>query len=321
MFPLLPHSSALLKPPSTEGLGLSSFTRRKFLQVGAAGAALGAVATVGDGTILEANRPQLVSIEVTLPRLAESWDGFRIAQLSDLHYDDYFSVVPLRKAIDIIQRLQPDLVVLTGDFVTSPWRKMHGPSARRAAKVQAQAIEPCVQWLARLRAPSGILAVLGNHDLNTDPAHIADVLQSSNIAVLTNRSIPLERDGKRLWLAGVDDVLEGKPRLDLALSGIPSAEPVVLLAHEPDWADFVAGQPVDLQLSGHSHGGQIRLPIIGAPYLPQLGRKYPWGLRHLGPLALYTNAGIGTIRIAMRLNCPPEVTLITLRAARSASRI
>ena len=293
---------------------MSSFTRRKFLQVGAAGATLGALATVGDGTILEANRPQLVSIEVPLPRLAESWDGFRIAQLSDLHYDDYFSVVPLRKAIDIIQPLQPDLVVLTGDFVTSPWRKMHGPSARRAAKVQAQAIEPCVQWLARLRAPSGILAVLGNHDLNTDPAHITAVLQSSNIAVLTNRSIPLDRDGKRLWLAGVDDILEGNPRLDLALQGIPSAEPVVLLAHEPDWADFVAAHPVDLQLSGHSHGGQIRLPIIGAPYLPLLGRKYPWGLRQLGSLALYTNSGVGTIRIAMRLNCPPEVTLITLRA-------
>jgi len=294
---------------------LSSFTRRKFLQAGGAGITLGALATAGDGTILEANRPQLVSIEVPLPRLAESWDGFRIAQLSDLHYDDYFSVVPLRKAIDIVQGLQPDLVVLTGDFVTSPWRKMHGRSARRAAKVLAQAIEPCVQWLTRLRAPSGILAVLGNHDLSTDPAHVAAVLQSSNIAVLTNRSIPLERDGKRLWLAGVDDILEGNPRLDLALNGIPSAEPVVLLAHEPDWADFVAAHPVDLQLSGHSHGGQIRLPLIGAPYLPQLGRKYPWGLRQLGSLALYTNSGVGTIRIAMRLNCPPEVTLITLRAA------
>jgi predicted MPP superfamily phosphohydrolase len=298
---------------------LSSFTRRKFLQIGGAGIAVGALATVGDGTIFEANRPQLVSIEVPLAHLAESWDGFRIVQLSDLHYDDYFSVVPLRKAIDVIQRLQPDLVVLTGDFVTSPLRA-HGPSAHRAAKVLAQPIEPCAQWLAQLRAPFGVLAVLGNHDLNTDPAHITAVLQSNNIAVLTNRSIPLERDGKRLWFAGVDDILEGKPRLNLALRGIPSAEPVVLLAHEPDWADFVAGHPVDLQLSGHSHGGQIRLPLIGAPYLPQLGRKYPWGLHQIGPLALYTNSGIGTIRIAMRLNCPPEISLITLRANRGSPR-
>jgi len=102
---------------------LSSFpTRRKFLQLGAAGAALGAAVTVGDGVIFEANQPQLVSIEVPLTRLPESWDGFRIAQLSDFHYDDHFSVVPLRKAIAIVNRMQPDWVVLTGDFVTSPLR-------------------------------------------------------------------------------------------------------------------------------------------------------------------------------------------------------
>jgi len=113
----------------------------------------------------------------------------------------------------------------------------------------------------------------------------------------------------------VDDVLEGKPSLDLTLNGIPPGEPVILLAHEPDWADYVAKHPVDLQISGHSHGGQIRLPLIGAPYLPVLGRKYPWGLRRIGPLTLYTNCGIGTIRIPMRLNCPPEITLFTLRSA------
>src|SRR6185437_12458805 len=102
--------------------------------------------------------------------------------------------------------------------------------------------------------------------------------------------------------------------LPSVLRPIPSGEPVVLLAHEPDWADYVARYPVDLQLSGHSHGGQIRLPLVGAPYLPELGRKYPRGLRRIGSLALYTNVGVGTIRIPMRLNCPPEVTQITLRA-------
>ena len=272
---------------------------------------MGALAMVGDGTIFGANRPQLVSIEIPLSRLAESWDGFRIAQLSDFHYDDYFSVEPLRKAIDIVNRLQPDLAVLTGDFVTSPVRKPSRLTATQAAK----AIEPCAQLLVQIRARSGILAVLGNHDATTDPAHITAVLQSHAIPVLRNHSVSIEREGKRLWLSGVDDVLEGKPNLELALRGIPPDEPVVLLAHEPDWADYVAHHPVDLQLSGHSHGGQIRIPLIGAPYLPQLARKYPCGLRRIGPLALYTNAGIGTIRVPMRLNCPPEVTLITLRAA------
>lgn len=285
--------------------------------MGAAGAALGAAAIVGDGVIFEANQPQLVSIEVPLTRLPESWDGFRIAQLSDLHYDDYFSVVPLRKAIAMVNGLQPDLVVLTGDFVTSPLSDPRRRNTRRGARAAAKAIEPCAELLAQLRAKSGVLAILGNHDVSADAPYVTAVLQSHAIPVLINRSVSLEREGNRLWLSGVDDVLEGKANLDLTLSGIPPAEPVVLLAHEPDWADYVAKRPVDLQISGHSHGGQIRLPLVGAPYLPLLGRKYPWGLRRIGPLTLYTNCGIGTIRIAMRLNCPPEVTLFTLRSARA----
>jgi predicted MPP superfamily phosphohydrolase len=127
--------------------------------------------------------------------------------------------------------------------------------------------------------------------------------------------VPIETAGARLWLSGVDDVLVGKPDLDRALQGIPRNEPVVLLAHEPDFADQAAKYPVDLQLSGHSHGGQIRLPVVGAVFLPDLARKYPWGLRKIGALTLYTNVGLGTIRIPARLNCPPEVTLFTLRAA------
>jgi uncharacterized protein len=305
---------------------LSAFpTRRKFLQVGAAGAALGAIAVAADGIIFEPNQPKVVSIEVPLARLPEAWDGFRIAQLSDIHYDDYFSVVPLRKAIDIVNRLQPDLVVLTGDFVTGPWhlRRHHNSSQER--KAAAKAVEPCAQLLTQLQASSGIFAVHGNHDAGTDPAHITAVLQSQGIPLLSNRSVPLERKGNnspgnRIWLCGVDDVLERKADLALALSGIPPAEPVVLLAHEPDCADYVAKYPVDLQLSGHSHGGQVRIPLIGAPYLPELARKYPWGLRRIGPLTLYTNAGIGTIRIPVRFNCHPEITLITLRTAPHGGR-
>ena len=144
--------------------------------------------------------------------------------------------------------------MVTGDFVTSRGRRRHRENAIHAAK----AIEPCAQLLAKMHAPSGILASLGNHDVDGDPSHIIDVLQSHNISVLRNRSVPLERESKRLWLCGVDDILSGKPRLDLALKEIPAGEPAVLLAHEPDWADFVARYPVDLQLSGHSHGGQIQ---------------------------------------------------------------
>jgi uncharacterized protein len=285
-----------------------STSRRKFLKAGAAVAAGGALAVVGDRTLIEANHPKVVSIEIPLSRLPRSWDGLRIAQLSDLHYDDYFSVVPIRRAVDLVNGLQPDLVVVTGDFVTSPFAE-HRSRQIHAAKL----IEPCAQLVAKMRAPLGIHACMGNHDVATDEAHIIAVLQSFGISVLRNRSVPLERDGERLWLSGLGDVLEGKYDLKLALKGIPKAEAVVLLVHEPDFAGYV--KDVDLQLSGHSHGGQIRFPLIGAPVLPVMGRAYPRGLRRIGPLTLYTNVGIGTIWVPMRLNCPPEVTLITLRAA------
>src|SRR5438105_1759276 len=141
--------------------------------MGAAVGALSALAMVGDGTIFEANRPELVSLEIPLPRLAASWDGFQIVQLSDFHYDDFFSVIPLRKTVDIVNGLHPDLIVLTGDFVTSPVSDSRRGSARRAANP----VKPCCELLVQMRARSGILAALGNHDLGTDATHVTNVLQ------------------------------------------------------------------------------------------------------------------------------------------------
>jgi predicted MPP superfamily phosphohydrolase len=125
--------------------------------------------------------------------------------------------------------------------------------------------------------------------------------------------MPIESDGGRFWLSGVNDVVEGKSDLAASLRSIPSGEPVVLLAHEPDFADYVSRHAVDLQLSGHSHGGQIRLPFAPPLYLPTLAKKYIWGRYQIGNLSLYTNPGLGTIGVPARLNCPPEITLLTLR--------
>jgi uncharacterized protein len=283
--------------------------------MGAAVVVGGGLAAAAEATIFEPNEPQLVRVEIPLDRLSPSWDGLRIVQLSDFHYDDHFSVVPIRKAVAIARELQPDLVVLTGDFVTVPM--FGGKSIRKRA---AGAIEPCASLLRPLEARLGIWAILGNHDANSDPQRIMATLQAQGISVLRNRSTPLQREGARLWLAGLDDVLESKPDLTLTLRGVPPEEPVILLAHEPDFATHVAPLPVDLQLSGHSHGGQVRFPLIGAPILPIMGRKFPWGLNQIGRLKLYTNIGLGTIRVPVRFNCPPEVTLITLRANPAASR-
>ena len=288
-----------------------SLSRRKFLKGSAVTLGAGTLAIAGDGFFGEPSHPQLVRIDITLPRLAAELDGFTIVQLSDFHYDEEFTIIPIRKAIEIVNGLHPDLIVLTGDFVTIPPISDY----LHTAKYGAHAAEPCADILAKLRSRLGSFAVLGNHDTDSDAPRIISALQSRGMTILENRSIPIEQRGKRLWLAGIADALVGKPNLDAALHDVPTGEPVVLLAHEPDFADHAAKRYVDLQLSGHSHGGQVRLPIIGAPFLPEMARKYPWGLYHIGPTTLYTNAGLGTIRVPVRINAPPEVSLFTLRSA------
>ena len=177
----------------------------------------------------------------------------------------------------------------------------------------AFAAEPCARLLRQMTAPYGLWAVLGNHDEGTDHKHVTRALQAENIQVLANQSQAIERDGARFWLAGVNDVLSKTADLSKTLRTVPANEAVILLAHEPDFADHAAKFPIDLQLSGHSHGGQIRIPFLPPFYLPTLGRKYVLGTYRVGPLTLYTNAGLGTIGVPARLNCPPEITLLTLR--------
>lgn len=279
-----------------------SINRRKFLAL-AAGA--GVVALGADATLLAPNFPQLIRREIALRRWPANFDGFTIALLSDFHYDPYFSIHPIKAAIGMVNELRPDLIALTGDFVSKPWV---GDPVKAAA-----AAEPCASLLKQLNAPQGLWAVLGNHDCSTDPDRVTGALEGEKIPVLLNRSVAIERDGERFWLSGVDDVITKGADLDAALHDVPKDEPVVLLAHEPDYADHVARYPVDLQLSGHTHGGQVRLPFVGPLYLPELARKYVWGLYKIGELTLYTNAGLGTVEVPVRLNCPPEITMLTIR--------
>lgn len=283
-------------------------TRRQFLY---RSAAVGAVAIAGDSVLLEPNRPHIVRQDFWLQRWPERLNGFTIALLSDFHYDPYFSIHPLRAAIPLVNGLRPDLIALTGDFVSVPL------SGRRRAIAAAFDAEPCARLLREMTAPHGLWAVLGNHDAETDPLHVTRALEAENIHVLANQSVAIERDGARFWLAGINDAISGDPDLGRSLRGVSLNEAVILLAHEPDFADAASRFPVDLQLSGHSHGGQVRLPLLPPLYLPELARKYVWGTYQVGRLALYTNAGLGTVGIPVRLNCPPEITLLTLRSLSS----
>lgn len=265
---------------------------------------MGVAAIAADATLIEPNRPRLVRKEIRLRRWPSRLNGFTIALLSDFHYDPYFSVHPIRSSVEMVSRLRPDLVALTGDFVSASWL---GAGVRGAADA-----EPCAELLAKLRAPHGVWAVLGNHDASAGADRVTDALNAVTIPTLSNQSVAIERDGARFWLGGVDDVLHGSPDLEGTLQGIPSEEAVVLMVHEPDYADYVAGYPVDLQLSGHTHGGQVRIPFLPPLYLPPLAEKYISGLFEIRDLTLYTTPGIGTVDLPVRWNCPPEVTLITL---------
>jgi len=274
-----------------------------------AGAAVGVMAL--DASLWEPYHPRLTRIEVPISNLAEALDGFTIAQLSDFHYDPFFGARQIRAGVELTNRLSPDLVTLTGDFVTYPLIQ----SAIRKRRT-AQLVDPCIDLLCGIKSRLGSYAILGNHDSGSIEPVVKEALQRREMPLLKNRAVPIEKDGARFWLAGVDDAMDGRPDLDQALKSIDQSEPVVLLAHEPDFADEAARYKVDLQLSGHSHGGQIRVPYAVHLYLPPLARKYPWGLRQIKDLTLYTNVGVGTIHVPLRWNCPAEVTLITLRTKR-----
>lgn len=260
-----------------------------------------------EGFIREPRHPVGEEIEVKLARLPEAFDGFKIAQISDIHYGPYMDQAGVARGVRIAEKWRPDLVALTGDFTSRPLGKAYGIDGARHA-------EPCADELVKWKDVR-MVAILGNHDHWNDADIVTGALRDRGIPVLRNESIPIERDGARLWIAGSDDALVGASDMAKTLQRVPRDEATVLLMHEPDVADHVVGYSVDLQLSGHSHGGQVRLPGVGPIILPELARKYHSGLNRVGRLQVYTNWGLGMITPPVRLLCPPKVTLLVLRKA------
>jgi len=174
------------------------------------------------------------------------------------------------------------------------------------------------ETLGALTPRDATVAVLGNHDHWVDSVWVREVLRDGGIGDVGNGIYPVERGGWTLHVSGVDDVMENRDRLDTVLDRLPEAGSAILLAHEPDFANVSAASGrFDLQISGHSHGGQVRLPFAGAPVLPPLGREYPAGLYEVGGMLQYTNRGLGTIAPNVRLNCRPEITVFDLGATRA----
>jgi predicted MPP superfamily phosphohydrolase len=284
---------------STQGAA-TRVTRRGFFKwMGALGVTAGAGALgLAYSYNVEPYRIQVERIRIALPRLPGAFDGLTVAQLSDLHLGPYVTEEQLANAVELTNALKPDLIVLTGDLVNSSWRY----------------IQPCAEVIAGLDAPLGVYAVLGNHDYWVGFLNL--MLQSvkkSGITLLRNQAVPLTRGRSTLYLVGIDDLWLRLANLTRALEGVPHNACKIALMHEPDFADAAAQAEIDLQLSGHSHGGQVRLPFAGPLILPRYGVKYPMGFYRVGNFTrLYTNRGIGVLPPGVRFNCPPEITLMTL---------
>lgn len=246
---------------------------------------------------------RLEQVTVDIAGLPIGLEGLRIGFMTDTHHEPGRPQALLQRAIELLMAERPDLICLGGDYVVS-----------RAAEFSRAAA-----LLARLSAPLGVYGVLGNHDYWAGADRIAKAVAAAGITVLRNQSRRVTTPaGDDFWLIGLDDAARRRADLRLALAGVPERGMRILLAHEPDIAGSLTAR-VDLQLSGHTHGGQVVLPLVGAPLLPRLGLVYTSGLYQLPTHALYVGRGVGGVPPYIRLNCPPEVTVLTLRAGVTAS--
>ncbi|MBF2062914.1 MAG: metallophosphoesterase [Calothrix sp. C42_A2020_038] len=249
---------------------------------------------------IEPNWIEVNSLQLTLPHLAQEFSEYRIVQISDIHVNRRTTKAYLSRIFRLVNQQKPDLIVITGDFVT-------GEQERFIPKLEAT--------MGELVAKDGKFGVLGNHDYWADPIAIAKVMAKTNVVNLDNTYSIVQRGAAKLYIAGVDDVWAGKASLDQVLKNLPDDGAAILLAHEPDFGDISAAtNRFDLQLSGHSHAGQIRIPFFKPPILPELGQKYYSGLYQIGSMKLYTNRGLGMTAVHLRFACRPEITVLTLRS-------
>ena len=285
-------------------LNARAITRRSFL-IGASATGLSLAAYGGTHA-----RHEIEVTERTLKirELPDAFVGFRFVQISDLHLVEYTEAWFLQRAVDLINQLDPELVLITGDFVS------RGPATDRVAW---RAAGTAAEILSHLKAPQRY-ACLGNHDVGVGAGHVINPLADHGIPMLIDSYIPIERGSDYFWLCGSDDAGTRDPDLNLAVPAAPSA-PVILMCHEPDYVDHVIRHPrfpyIYAMLSGHTHGGQVRLPAIGPLILPPMGKKYIEGRFQFDHMELYVNRGLGTVGLPFRLNCPAEITRFTLQRA------
>jgi uncharacterized protein len=247
-------------------------------------------------SLWEAFDYEVTETDVFVRGLPEGFEGFRVAQLTDVHHSRLVPLAEVRRVVALANEARAHMVVLTGDYTTSRRRY----------------IEPCAEALGELRAPEGVWAVLGNHDHYTDAELTTRALRRRGVQVLSNANTALRRGSDALQLAGVDDWGWGKADWSRALGGLDLARPTLLLSHEPGVFDLPQTRGLSLVISGHTHGGQVSLPLVGAParFLEEF--RYLRGLYERDGAQLYVSRGTGMIGVPVRLGARPEIAVLRL---------
>ncbi|SEN32468.1 hypothetical protein SAMN05192533_111103 [Mesobacillus persicus] len=284
-----------------------NLTRRSFFKQLFGGLfALGGFSTVGYyyAHEIEPHRLEITNHSLISPSLPRVFNGLKIVQFSDTHIGFQYTLEQFQNLMVTINELEPDIIVFTGDLMDNP------TEFKETTKI--------VQSLKTLNSKLGKFAVYGNHDHGGYGSDIyRKIIQDSGFTLLVNDSNSIQLiDGSSIHIAGVDDSMLGQPDIGKALMGIQGENSyTILLSHAPDLADIAASYNIQLQLSGHSHGGQIQIPVYGPLVMPPYAEKYPEGFYHLGEnnrLTLYVNRGLGTTRLPFRFLSQPELTLFTL---------
>jgi predicted MPP superfamily phosphohydrolase len=272
--------------------------RRQFVK-GLVAAPLVAVSSMSAyARLIEPYQYLISETDIYIRNLPKAFEGFRITQLTDIHHSRILGIEEVRRVVKIAEQTKPDLFVLTGDYTTS-YRRY---------------IEPCAEALSMLSAPEGVWAVLGNHDHYTDPELTTRALERQHITVLNNAHTSLQRGSDAIQLSGIDDWSWNATDWQRAFSGLKANTPTILLSHQPSVLDLEQTQTVALILSGHTHGGQLKLPVIGAPArFATQDLKYARGLFRSGETQLYVSAGTGVIGLPLRFGVRPEIAVLRLQ--------
>ena len=273
-------------------------SRRRFLRGLVTTPLIGVAGVSAYASLVEPYHYWISETDIFVRNLPERFENFRITQLTDIHHSRILGIDQVRHVVELALQTKPDLFVLTGDYATT-YRRF---------------IEPCAEALASLNAREGVWAVLGNHDHYTDPELTTRALEGQHIAVLNNANTTIQRGPDSLQLSGIDDWSWNAADWDRAFNGLKPATPTILLSHQPSVLDLDQTRNVALILSGHTHGGQIRVPWLGAPArLAMRDLKYDRGLFRKGETQLYVSSGTGEIALPVRFGARPEIAVLRLK--------